>query len=40
MKREYFTMLFMFVSVGLFFLAEYFFGYEEVTEKLSAFIVI
>lgn len=40
MKREYFGMLFIIVSVSLIFLAEYLFGDEVVLDALSKFIVI
>ena len=40
MKREYFGMLFIIVSVSLIFLAEFIFGDEAVWDILSKFIVI
>jgi len=40
MKREYFGMLFLVLSVVLILLTQYFFGEAEVMDKLSKFIVI
>jgi hypothetical protein len=39
-KREYFGMLFMAVSVALIIFLQYIFGEEKITEYLAAFIVI
>jgi hypothetical protein len=40
MKREYFTALFLFISVVLILTADYIFGSEIVVEKIHRFIVI
>ncbi len=40
MKREYFTALFLLVSVVLILTLNYIFGNEVVTEKMYRFIVI
>ena len=40
MKREYFGMLFLVLSVVLILLTQYFFGEAKVMDKLSKFIVI
>ncbi len=40
MKREYFGILFMIVTVVLILTADYFFGSEVVAEKMYRFVVI
>lgn len=40
MKREYFGMLFIIGFVALYFIAEYFFGDENVMKYLNNFIVV
>ena len=40
MKREYFGMLFIFLSVAAIFLADEFFGEAKVTHWLSTFVVV